>query len=382
MFFPISDSPNPPQRSYATWTLIGLNILVYVAITLPANFGQVDLRDPVLFEYLQTLGIQGRISAQQVLQHIKPYDLVVFSYGFRPAEFSFVALFTSLFLHGGFWHLAGNMLFLYIFGNNVEYRLGRLNYILVYLGCGILATLFFAVFAMGSQVPLIGASGAIFGVLGCYFLWFPKHRIRCFLFLFPFLTSNIYLPSRLVLGFYLVIDNILPFIFSGNVGSGVAHGAHIGGFLGGVVLAWGMNRLSVFHSSATDPSCQSTGFATDMPSGSGIDGELAQNVGEYLRCENCHERNRFRSGDLLDVGDFLLSQGKLEDALRLYKRFISERPRDPDLARAYFGAGKAVYQMPRQSNIAYHYFLNAREMAQDKTLRDEAYDYLRRIEGS
>ncbi len=378
MFIPISDSPNPPQRSYATWFLIGLNSLVYVVITLPATFRHVNLSDPALIDYLRALGISGRVSAQQVLQHVSQYDLLVFRYGFRPADFSLITIFSCLFLHGGFWHLAGNMLFLYIFGNNVEYRLGRINYVLVYLGCGVLATLFFALFAAGSPIPLIGASGAIFGILGCYFLWFPKHRIRCFLFLFPFVTSNIFLPARLVLGFYLIIDNILPFVL-GNAESGIAHGAHIGGFLGGLSLAWGMNRR---FDKWANPAKTREFVVTDTfdpTPGPEQRVSLKQRVAAYL---DGADRQTFLSSELLEIGDVLLAQGRLEDALRLYKRFISERPRDPDLARAYLGAGKAVYQLPRQRNIAYHYFLNACEMARDAELAELARSYLRRIEGT
>ncbi len=193
MFFPLSDTPNPPGRPFATWLLMAINIGVYLLVTLPAMLGKVSLSDPLLLDYLQVLGLQGQVTAREVYQNLSAYDLLVFQYGFRPAEFSLISLFTSLFLHGGLMHLAGNMLFLYIFGDNVEYRLGRRRYLLTYFGCGIIATLFFALFVPGSQVPLIGASGAISGVLGCYFLWFPRNRVRCFLFFFPFLMTSVYL---------------------------------------------------------------------------------------------------------------------------------------------------------------------------------------------
>ena len=379
MFLPISDSPNPPQRSYMTWSIIGLNIIVYCCITLPLLFQQVDLNNPHLLEYLRTLGVQGRVSAQQVLDHIAPYDLIVFRFGFRPAEFSLVSLFTALFLHGGFWHLAGNMLFLFIFGNNVEYRLGRLNFVLTYLGCGVIATLFFALFAQGSQVPLIGASGAIFGILGCYFLWFPKNRVRCFLFLFPFITTNIYLPSRLVLGFYLIIDNILPFLISGNAESGIAHGAHIGGFLGGVGLAWLMGRMStsVRKGMSLEPPVPDN----SAPIHQGDSSPMFEKAKSYLLLNDANARQMVSSSDVLSLGNFLLGEGKLNEALRLYKRFIVERPRDPQLALAYLGAGMALYRLPRQQNVAYQYFLNARELAEDEGLAEQARYYLRRIEG-
>jgi len=379
MFIPISDSPNPPGRPLVTWALIGLNVIIYGLITLPATMRTVDLRDPLLFEYLHSLGVQGRVTVQQVQQHISQYDLLVFRYGFRPAEFSLLSLVTSLFLHGGFLHVAGNMLFLYIFGDNVEYRLGRVRYLLTYLACGILATLFFSLFAAKSQVPLIGASGAIFGVLGCYFLWFPKNRVRCFLFLFPFITTNIYLSARMILGFFLVIDNVLPFIFTGNAASGIAHGAHIGGFLGGLAVAWAGDNLSrktprdhkeaVTWATATDPPPQSPELE-----------QLQRQATDYLGLVSRAERQGIASLEVLRIGTFLFENGYLEQALRVFKRFIAERQNDPLIDQAYLGAGKALYRMPRQRTIAYQYFLNAFDVARSDAVAEEARSFLRRIE--
>ena len=379
MFFPISDSPNPPGRPLVTWVLIAVNVAVYALVTLPATLRHVDLRDPLLFDYLQSLGVQGRISAQQVLQHIRQYDLLVYRYGFRPAEFSLGALFTSLFLHGGFLHLAGNMLFLYIFGDNVEYRLGRFRYLITYLCCGVLATLFFSLFASGSQVPLIGASGAIFGVLGCYFLWFPKNRVRCFLFLFPFITSNIYLPARLILGFFLVIDNVLPFIFTGNAASGIAHGAHIGGFIGGLGIAWAGDNL-LRRGPVDGNGSQSVATAEGRPSSANPEEGLAEKVVGYFGLTSREERLGIDSQEVLRIGTFLFEKGHLEQALRVFKRFIAERQNDPLIDQAYLGAGKVLFQMPRQRNIAYQYFLNAHDLARSETVTREARSFLRRIE--
>ena len=128
MIFPLADTPNPPGRAYVNWTLIALNVVVYLLVSLPAMFGKVDLQDPLLLEYLRVVGALGKVSARDVYQNISQYDLLVFEYGFRPAVFSPLTLITSLFLHGGFMHLAGNMLFLFIFGDNVEFRLGRMSY--------------------------------------------------------------------------------------------------------------------------------------------------------------------------------------------------------------------------------------------------------------
>ncbi len=384
MFFPIADTPNPPGRPFATWALIGANVAVYLLVTLPASMGQVDLTDPTLLAYLKSHGVQGPVSAQQVLRHISNYDLLVFQYGFRPADFSWLTLFTSLFMHAGFLHLAGNMLFLYIFGDNVEYRLGRFWYLLTYLGCGVSATLFFALFAGGSQVPLIGASGAIFGVLGCYFLWFPKNKVRCFLFLFPFLMTNIYLSARLVLGFFLVIDNILPFILTSGSGSGIAHGAHIGGFLGGLSIAWGAERISVRprrrncpQSPVPEPPPQNL---ADALSHALETGRIAAAADYFLHLPGRTQRQQITSSAILEIGEYLLEQGRLQEALQVFRRFIAEHPNDPGLDRAYLGAGKTMLHNRKYLTSAYHYFLAAHDLAQSEEVANEAKRNLRRIE--
>ena len=383
MFLPLSDTPNPPGRPYATWMLMGLNIGVYLFITLPALSGKVDLYDPLLHDYLRTLGLEGQVTAREVYNNVSTYDLLTYRFGFRPAQFSWLTLFTSLFLHGSLLHLAGNMLFLFIFGDNVEYRLGRIPYLLTYLGCGVAATLFFAAFAAGSQIPLIGASGAIFGVLGCYFLWFPRNRVRCFLFLFPFIMTSIYLSARLVLGFYLVIDNLLPFIFSGNAGSGIAHGAHIGGFLGGIGVAWGLDRTALLTRNRRPSQAAGAGSSLDSlrrvcPAVAA--GELDAAAECYLNLESREQRGQVDPEDVLTVGEFLLEQQRYREALSVFRRFISERPTAACLDRAYLGAGKAMFSNPRYATSAYHYFLAANDLARSESLAAEARDYLRRIE--
>lgn len=237
MLLPIGDLPNPRRIPWATWLLMAANIAVYLLVTLPESFLRPDLNDPLLIDYLRILGQHDPRPLPELLGQVSAYELTVFRYGFRPAFPSPTSLFSSLFLHAGWLHLAGNMLFLYIFGDNVEDRLGSFRFLLVYLATGVAATLFFALFVPGSQVPLIGASGAISGVLGCYFLWFPRNQVKVFLFLFPFFVTTVLVPARLVLGFYLIVDNLLPFLVTATDGGGVAHGAHIGGFLAGMGMA-------------------------------------------------------------------------------------------------------------------------------------------------
>lgn len=382
MIFPVGDTPNPPGTPLVTYVLIGINVAVYLLVTLPLSATKPDLHDPLLFEYLRALGINGMVTPAEILQYVTAYDLTIFRFGFRPAEFSLVSLFTSLFLHGGILHLAGNMLFLWIFGDNVEHRLGRLLYLFSYLFCGVAATLFFSIFTSESQIPLVGASGAISGVLGCYYLWFPRNRVRCFLFFFPFLMTMIMVPARIVLAFYLLIDNLLPFLFSASSGGGVAHGAHIGGFLGGLGLAlfaeYGPGVLSGTGKQVKED--HQTLCSAEMIGPALARGETAAAAACFLALKTRQERMQVAAADLLRMGEHLLEQQDYRPALSLFRRFIAEHQNDPLLARAYLGAGYALLGQSRHDTSAYHYFLMAVDLARTEELAEEARRQLRRIE--
>ncbi len=229
MFLPIGDSPNLARTPWLTWILIGVNVALHLALW-PLSFQAVDRQDPVLAEYMAVLAAErGAVPAQ-----VSRADLVRFEHGFKPSRMELADAFSSMFLHGGMAHLLGNMLFLWIFGDNVEHRLGRGRFLLAYLGTGVAAAMGDALLRWDSSIPSVGASGAISGVLGLYFAWFPHNRVRVFVFLFPFIMETIELSARFVLGIYLVVDNILPLLLSGGAG-GISYGAHIGGFAAG----WG-----------------------------------------------------------------------------------------------------------------------------------------------
>jgi len=146
-------------------------------------------------------------------------------------------LVTSMFLHGGWIHLIGNMLYLYIFGDNVEDRLGHLGYLVFYILSGIGASLIEVYFHTSSTVPVIGASGAIAGVLGAYFLLYPRARILTLIPLFVFFPV-VELSAFFFLGFWFIMQFIQGSLASGtdSVGSGVAWWAHAGGFVTGAAL--------------------------------------------------------------------------------------------------------------------------------------------------
>jgi len=241
MFLPVGDTPNPEKTAWVTWILLAVNIGVFLLIAVPLMGTAPDTGDPLYNTFLQVMRERGYDLAQLKGQ-VSAYDLLVFRYGYRPAAGSPLTLFTCLFLHAGWLHLIGNMLYLWIFGNNVENRLGPLGYLATYLAAGIAATLFFSLFAGGSQVPMLGASGAISGVLGCYLVWFPNNQVKVLLFLFPILIDVVLIPARVVLILYLLVDNLLPFLMRGGAAAGVAHGAHIGGFLAGLAVALAIGR--------------------------------------------------------------------------------------------------------------------------------------------
>ncbi|HEY4485466.1 MAG TPA: rhomboid family intramembrane serine protease [Nitrospiria bacterium] len=155
-----------------------------------------------------------------------------------------LSLITSMFLHGGFMHLIGNMLYLWIFGNNIEDAMGHARFVVFYLICGLAAAMSHALTDPGSTVPMIGASGAISGVLGAYLLLYPRARV---LTLIPlgFFMQTFSLPASVLLGFWFVLQLISGALTAGQGGGGVAWFAHIGGFAAGMILIGFFKRRSV-----------------------------------------------------------------------------------------------------------------------------------------
>ncbi len=145
------------------------------------------------------------------------------------------SIFTSMFIHGGFFHVGGNMLYLWIFGNNVEDEFGHLRFLFFYFICGVIAAYSHALINPSSKVPMVGASGAVSGVLGAYFLLFPRAKI---LTLVPigFFITTIRIPAMVVLGFWVIGQFMWVLFTPKSGGGGVAWFAHIGGFIAGMIL--------------------------------------------------------------------------------------------------------------------------------------------------
>jgi membrane associated rhomboid family serine protease len=161
----------------------------------------------------------------------------IMAYGLVPAMFDWTAVFTSMFLHGGWSHFLGNMLYLWIFGDNVEDRLGHGRFIFFYLACGIVAALVQTAFNPDSAIPMIGASGAISGVLGAYIILFPHSRVLTLIPLFIFIEI-IEVPAVILLGLWFLLQLVsgLGSLTQPEAGGGVAFWAHAAGFVAGMVM--------------------------------------------------------------------------------------------------------------------------------------------------
>jgi membrane associated rhomboid family serine protease len=365
MFIPLGDAPHERGTPWVTWGLMGLNVAVYLFVCLPLMGSSPQPDDPVLLEYLRVMGGQLGVSPSALAEHISSFDLLLFEYGFRPDAPSLTGLLGSMFLHGGFLHLAGNMLFLYIFGDNVEIRMGRRAYLLTYLGTGAAATLFFMLFQMNSSAPLVGASGAISGVLGCYFVWFPANRVKVLMTL-VFFIDIVYVPARWVLGFYIIVENFLPFLL-GQAASGVAYGAHLGGFLSGAAFAYvTRQRFSPgrFSWAQAQPlggrAAPQVTVSTQTPLHGLIDsGAFVEAAGIY-RSMGPGQVALITAEDLLALGDWLTESRQFAEALALFQRFIATRQGTAAaplaLAQAHLRAGFIQVHALNNSDAAYQHF--------------------------
>ncbi|NWG11981.1 MAG: rhomboid family intramembrane serine protease [Acidobacteria bacterium] len=212
---PLHDD-NPTQtRPVLTVLLIAANVLVFMyQISLGPRGGQA-----FVYQF-------GAIPAVILGTRSLPDQLAAI-----PPVFSLV---TSMFLHGGFMHLIGNMLYLWIFGNNIEDAMGRVRFLVFYLVCGFAASFLHILSNASSVIPAIGASGAISGILGAYLLLYPHAQVLTLIPLGIF-TRLVYIPAGIVLGLWFVFQ-LISGSLSGSEAGGVAWWAHVGGFVAGMVL--------------------------------------------------------------------------------------------------------------------------------------------------
>ncbi|MGE5519911.1 MAG: rhomboid family intramembrane serine protease [Candidatus Dadabacteria bacterium] len=235
MFIPIGDD-NRDRRTtpYVNYLFILLNIVVFIFLQKWGN----DLG--FTFSYATVPGeiLTGRdiVTENQVMQDPISGQQFVMP-GLQPTSISvYLTLLTSMFMHGGTAHLLGNMLYLWVFGDNIEDRMGHTRYFFFYLLCGILASLSHiftsAFFGQGLLVPSLGASGAISGVLGGYILLFPRKRVQ--VWVFWFILS---VPAFITVGLWFAFQVINGMgVLGGEEAGGIAYAAHIGGFIAGLVF--------------------------------------------------------------------------------------------------------------------------------------------------
>lgn len=227
--FPYRDDNPTILTPIATVTLIAANVLVWVLVQ---GLGT----DPALSRSVCTLGlIPG-----ELLQQVEPGTRVRLSpnadcvIGGTPTWYTAV---TSMFLHGGWFHLIGNMWFLWVFGNNVEDSMGHGRYVLFYLVCGLGAAAAQIVVNPASTLPMVGASGAISGIMGAYIVLYPHVRVHMLIFLGFFITT-VAVPAWMMLGYWFLLQILggLPTLAAER--GGVAFWAHAGGFVAGMALIW------------------------------------------------------------------------------------------------------------------------------------------------
>jgi membrane associated rhomboid family serine protease len=224
--FPYRDENETVRTPVVTFALIAINVLVWLlvqgagsAYPLAASVCNLGL---IPGELLQTVPVGASFPLGDGLRCLTDA-------GRAPEH-----IITSMFLHGGWMHLLGNMWFLWLFGNNVEDSMGRLRFIVFYLLCGVGAAVAQVLSAPDSVIPMVGASGAISGVMGGYIVLYPRVRVYTLVVLFVFVTS-VALPAWVMLGYWMLLQ-LLGGIGGGAENGGVAFAAHIGGFIVGAVL--------------------------------------------------------------------------------------------------------------------------------------------------
>ncbi len=220
---PISDSIRTLNAPWVNRVIILVNVLV--------------------FAYMASLAGGISFDTQAVANFINQFAFKPSTLTSNPAD-AVADIFSSMFMHGGLEHIGGNMLFLWIFGDNIEDRLGKVKYLLFYLACGVAAALTQALFSGGSNAPMLGASGAIGGVLGAYLVLYPQSGI--FTIIPPFFRFTI--PAFLYLPYWIALQ--VYAVFTGSQ-SGVALWAHIGGFIFGAVAAFFLAGPKPSHVPAT-----------------------------------------------------------------------------------------------------------------------------------
>jgi membrane associated rhomboid family serine protease len=376
VFLPIGDEPNVRHRPpWANYALILANVVVFVGAQAAARRGG-------------------------------GYDALIDRYAYVPASPDVATLFTSMFMHGGLMHLVGNMLYLWIFGDNVETKLGSVGYVAAYLASGVVATAVFGIFNANSAVPLVGASGAISGVQGIYFLLFPRNRVR--LLVWFYYVTVVHVKARWIIAFWFVLNDLVPVLFGrGVLVDQVAHGAHLGGFAAGLAVAfavlpavrnwfpeeppgpYGRREPSTSRSSPAwgRGIVGRAGSAPVAGDGAGAAIVSAWRSGRRGDAAEAYA-DRLRRGDPVDLPEpehirlavHLYDGARFEDARRAFADFLERHAQSPNAPAAAFGLGMILSRRDGDFDAALPLLEDAARRHPDPHVREVANREVARID--
>ncbi len=331
------------------------------------------------------------------------------AWGLVPARFSVVKLFTSMYIHGDIWHLFGNMLFLWVVGDNVEDRLGHLGYFGFYHLAGVAACLAHVAFAPNSPLPLIGASGAISGMMGAYAVFFPNAKVKIWYWVFFFFTNVVYVSAKWAVGLWFALQ-VFQRAVLGSVG--ISYDAHIGGIVFGVVVALVLRKVflrkpdtvrRVFGATRPGSRWRAAGEATEtpewtrpaVPTAVELETELDDNAAiagplkagdlqlayrYFTRAASGAGRARLDEAVLLQLGGALVTVGSYGHAARVYEVMLETHAESPDAPEAAFRLGTILSRAFSDYDRARPWLTSALETHPNARRRRQALDELKRID--
>ncbi len=393
MFFPIGDDNPSRTRPWLTWSLIAVNVAVFALVNLPTRAAGGEA---ALYEVFANWGFDQR----------HPFS---------------VQILTSMFLHGGAAHLAGNMWMLWIVGDNVEDKLGRLRFGALYLAGGVLATWAYLVTSsftaevrevIGDQavqgvVPLIGASGAIFAVMGTYLVFFPEARIKMLLWFF-FFVQIVPVRAKWIIGAWVLQDLVLTVLARGAAAGSVATAAHVGGAVFGVAAGvWLKPRVG--GGGLGDAWDVHTGFASSQderfrtpwhgvgprpvsirPTESQLvaiedaitrdvrSGRIESALDLYPRYESMDREKPLPGPVQIEIAHEFFRRGLPHEALQAYRRYLRTEPGGVDAEEASFRVGILLGRAFAEPHEARPFLARAAARHPDPTIREFAASELAR----
>ena len=362
MLLPIGDD-NPNERTpFVHYAILGANVLVFLFMAGMTREGEGDF---------------------------------IMRWGLVPAQFSLLNLFTSLYLHGGLAHIFGNMLFLWIAGDNVEDRLGHAGYFVFYHLAGAAASLAHVAFAADSPVPLVGASGAISGVMGAYAVFFPNSKIKIWYWVFLFFMNVVYVSAKWAVGLWFLMQVLLATL---TRGSHVSYDAHIGGLLFGVGAALALKAFVLKpHDTvrrivaAEGPPLAPEAAAAEDPL---VDGvlpseaiERALDLGRsdtafraFMRAAGAAQGKPVDEETLDRLGGALVVAGAYGPAARVYEELLRAYPEGDASPEAAFRLGTIQSRVFEDYLRARDNLVYSHQAHPDADRRAQSLDELRRID--